>query len=269
MEHSIVTVIQARTGSSRLPRKVLMPLAGKASLIRQVERVQQSRLAGLVVVATTDDPSDDVVVDLCREHGVECFRGDQLDLLDRHYQAGRHFGARDVVKIPSDCQLISPAVIDRVLGFYLERRNDFDFVSNLHPATYPDGNDVEVMPFDLLEEAWREADKPHEREHTTPFFWDQPDRFRIGNVAWETGLDYSMTHRWTLDYREDYDFMSAVFDELHAAKPDFDLNDILALLERRPDIMAINSKFAGVNWYRHHLDDLKTVTPDQTNVNES
>jgi len=169
-----------------------------------------------------------------------------------------------VVKIPSDCPLIDPAVIDKVLMFYRENEGTFDFVSNLHPATYPDGNDVEVMPMGVLEEAWREATKPHEREHTTPFLWDQPARYRVGNVTWESGRDYAMSHRFTIDYPEDYAFISAVYDALYDERRAFSLGDILALLEARPQLMALNAKYAGVNWYRNHLEDLKTITSNET-----
>ncbi|MEJ7662760.1 MAG: hypothetical protein WKG07_25930 [Hymenobacter sp.] len=171
---------------------------------------------------------------------------------------------RGVVKIPSDCPLIDPAVIDKALGFYKENAGQYDFVSNLHPATYPDGNDVEVMTFAALEMAWREAKRPLEREHTTPFFWENPDRFRLANVTWETGLDYSMSHRFTIDYPADYQFIKAVYEALYPANPHFGLADILALLKQRPDIYALNADLAGVNWYRNHLDELRTVDAAQT-----
>ena len=116
-----------------------------------------------------------------------------------------------------------------------------------------------------IEEAWSKADKAFEREHTTPYIWERPDRFRIHNVAWESGLDYSMTHRFTIDYAADYDFISAVYDELwRAERPIFSLQEILALLEAKPELMALNSAYAGVNWYRDHLDELETVSKEQT-----
>lgn len=183
----VVTIVQARTGSTRLPNKVLRPLAGAPLLARMVERVRAARLAGTVVVATTTEPGDDPIADLCRAAGLACFRGDPLDLLDRHYQAALAYAATAVVKIPSDCPLIDPTIIDRVLGHFLDHPGAFDFVSNLHPASYPDGNDVEVMTLEALATAWREATRPLEREHTTPYLWENPDRFRIGNVLWETG----------------------------------------------------------------------------------
>jgi spore coat polysaccharide biosynthesis protein SpsF len=259
-----LVVVQARLGSTRLPGKVLMPLAGRPLLERMVERVRAAETPFDVVVATTTATADDAVAELCRRIDVACFRGHPTDLLDRHVQAARAAGADVVVKIPSDCPLIDPRIIDRVLAYHAADGARFDFVSNLHPATYPDGNDVEAMPMAALEIAWREAKKPLEREHTTPFLWDQPARFRVGNVAWETGIDYSMSHRFTVDYREDYAFVSAVYDELHSDGRVFSLGDILALTDARPDILARNAAYAGVNWYRHHLDDLRTVRAEET-----
>src|SRR3954468_11131426 len=177
-----VVVVQARTGSTRLPGKVLLPVAGAPLLARMLERVRAATTPFEIVVATTIDPSDDPVVDLCRSEGARIFRGHPTDLLDRHVMAARELRADAVVKIPSDCPLIDPAAIDRVLGAF-----EGDFTSNLHPATWPDGHDVEIMTVEALETAHREATKPHEREHTTPFVWDQPQRFRCTNVTWESG----------------------------------------------------------------------------------
>ena len=261
----MLTLIQARRGSSRLPDKVSLDLCGQPLLLRMVERVRRAQLAGRVAVITTTDPADDALVDLCVAHKIEVFRGSPADLLDRHYQAALHFGEENaVVKIPSDCPLIDPAVIDRVIGVYQATAGDADYVSNLHPATYPDGNDVEVMKFEALEIAWRKAERPLEREHTTPYFWENPDQFRLANVVWESGFDYSMSHRFTIDYPQDYEFVKAVYNALYPSNPAFGLADILSLLLREPGIFALNHELAGVNWYRNHLDELKTVDASQT-----
>ena len=257
--YKVVTVIQARTGSTRLPNKVLRPLAGAPLLQRIVERVRAAELAGTVVVATTTEPGDDPIEALCAAADIACFRGHPLDLLDRHYRAGLAHGATAVVKIPSDCPLIDPRVIDRVLGHFLAHPGKFDFVSNLHPASYPDGNDVEVMTIDALATAWREASRPLEREHTTPYLWENPDRFRLGNILWERGLDYSKSHRWTIDYEEDYQFIRAVYDALYPANPRFGLDDILAFVAANPNVAALNAHYAGQYWYRNHPGELKTV----------
>lgn len=262
-----LVVVQARMGSSRLPGKVLLPLAGAPLLQRMLERVRAARTPFDLVVATTDLPADAPVVALCQSIGVPVFRGHPTDLLDRHYKAARAARAEVVVKIPADCPLVDPAAIDRVLGAFLAEPDRFDYLGNLHPATWPDGNDVEVLPFAVLEEAWREAARPFEREHTTPFVWDRPERFRVGNVAWETGRNLSMTHRFTIDYPEDYAFVSSVYAALwRRERPIFGTGDVLELLERDPAVFDLNALHAGVNWYRHHLDELRTVSAHETRL---
>jgi spore coat polysaccharide biosynthesis protein SpsF len=262
----VVTVIQARMGSSRFPGKVILPLAGKSLLVRMVERVNASKNCGRVVVATTYLENDDPIIDICKKNSIPFFRGHPTDLLDRHLNVGKKYDADAIVKIPSDCPLIDPFVIDKVIKYYMDNIASFDYVSNLHPATYPDGNDVEIFSIESLEKAWEEADKQLEREHTTPYFWENPDKFNIGNVLWETGLDYSMSHRWTIDYEEDYKFIETIYNELHNNNPFFSLNDILMLLKEKPEISKINEKYAGVNWYRHHLDELKTISEKNTKI---
>lgn len=263
---NVVTVIQARMGSSRLPQKVSLPLAGKPLLIRMYERVLRSKFIGKLVIATTIESADEPLLKLCEEHKINYYRGHPTDLLDRHFKVALELEADAVVKIPSDCPLIDPGVIDKVLEYYLQNVDKFDYVSNLHPPTYPDGNDVEIMSITALRTAWENASREFEREHTTPFIWENPDKFRIGNVEWETGLNYSMSHRFTIDYLEDYLFIKAVYDELYKANPNFSLEDILKLLEQKPEIKKINEKFNGVNWYRNHLNELKTISEKQTRI---
>ncbi len=265
----IVTIMQARQGSSRLPGKVTLPLMGKPLFMRQLERMKAARLCGTLVVATTTSPEDDSIASLCVTEGIPCFRGHATDLLDRHYQLAREYRADIVLKIPSDCPLIDPRVIDKVIGFFLDNRHLYDYVSNLHPATYPDGNDVEIMPFNTLEQAWMQAEKLFEREHTTPYIWERPELFRIGNVTMDSGDDYSLVHRWTIDYEEDYRFIKAVYEALYEKDNLFSLESILELLRRRNDIYTINAGRAGVNWYRNHLDELKTISPSQTKIIEA
>jgi len=260
----IITVIQARVGSSRLPGKALLPILGKPLLYRIVERVSAARHVGTIVVATSNEPQDDAIVEMCVMDGIQCIRGSESDLLDRHFLSANLFKADIIAKIPSDCPLIDPVIIDKVFLTFLEECGDVDFVSNLHPATYPDGNDVEVMTMQALTTAWQGATRDFEREHTTPFIWERPELFKMKNVDWETGLNYSMSHRWTIDYIEDYQFIKTVYENLYLENPAFGLNDILELLESNPEIAKINRKFAGMNWYRSHLDELKTISDEQT-----
>lgn len=261
---NIVIIIQARMSSSRLPRKVLMPLLDKSLLARMIERLQQIKYQARLVIATSESADDDIIEQEAQALQTDCFRGDLNNLLDRHYQAAKLYNADLVLKIPSDCPLIDPKAVDRVLDYFFKNDAKFDFVSNLHPATWPDGNDVEVMTMACLEKTWQEASRALELEHTTPYIWENPDKFRIGNVAWETGEDYSMSHRFTIDYLQDYQFIARVYEELYPQKSNFSCADILELLEAKPEIYHINAQYAGVNWYRNHLGELKTVGSDQT-----
>lgn len=266
MQDKIVIIVQARMSSSRLPGKVLLPLAGKSLLMRMIERISMIQYPVTIVIATSTDTTDDVIENEAYLNNVPCYRGSLSNLLDRHYEAAKKYKADLVLKIPSDCPLIDPAIIDETLDMFYENGGRYDYVSNLHPATYPDGNDVEIMTMDCLTKAWKEAQHPWELEHTTPYIWEHPELFRVGNLEWKTGLDLSMSHRFTIDYPEDYDFIVQVYKKLYQAKRNFSCNDILQLLENEPKIYEINSYHAGINWYRNHLSDLKTITAEQTRI---
>jgi len=255
-----LVVVQARMGSSRLPGKVLLPLAGRPLLERMLQRLLAARFPFQVCVATSTATRDEPIRQLCRRIAVPVVSGHPTDLLQRHLTAAQTFGADVVVKIPSDCPLIDPTVVDQVLGYYAAHEADFDFVTNLQPPSWPDGNDVEVMPRHVLELAAREATEAFQREHTTPFIWDQPERFRIGNVSWGDGRDLSKSHRFTIDYPEDYAFIAGVYDELcTSTRPVFELSEILRLLGRKPELLQLNARWLGQSWHHAALGQLRSV----------
>lgn len=254
-----VIVVQARIASTRLPGKVLLPAAGRPLLEWMLARVRASRHAQHVVVATTRSPIDDPLVALCARLGIEAYRGHPEDCLDRHYQVGVAAGADTVVKIPSDCPLIDPTIIDRVLDSYAGARGAYDYVSNLHPGSWPDGNDVEVMSMHALTAAWLEAKDAFDREHTTPFIWSRPERFRPFNVHWQTGLDHSHTHRWVVDWPEDYALVREVIETLASrdttdltSAAQFDLHAILGLMAERPELAELNARHRGYSHWAAH-----------------
>ena len=259
-----VIVVQARMSSSRLPGKVMLPILGESLLYRMIERLRMISHKAEIVIATSREKADDIIAGEATKMDVACYRGSLDNLLDRHYRAAKMLNADVVLKIPSDCPLIDPLIIDDVLSFYFARPGIYDYVSNLHPATFPDGNDVEIMTMNCLERTWKEAARPLELEHTTPYIWENPEKFNIGNVLWLTDNDYSMSHRFTIDYEADYHFIKRVFEELYPDKKNFSCYDILNLLDKKPAIYDINKQYAGVNWYRNHLGELKTISPAQT-----
>ncbi len=233
-----VAIIQARMGSTRLPGKVLRPLAGQPMLARVVERVGRSRRVDETVIATTVATADQALEDLCRERGWFCDRGSEDDVLDRYCQSARRHRADRVVRITSDCPLIDPGLIDEVVAVLV--REKADYASNtLEPRTFPRGLDVEVFPFAALERAWREDQNPAWREHVTPFLYRHPERFRLARVANDEDLS---RHRWTVDTAEDYELVRRVYD--HFGDSAFGWQDVLRLLEDHPDWLRINQ---GVN----------------------
>jgi len=253
----ILTILQARVSSSRLPGKVLMPLCGKAMLSRQIERIRRSTSIQRLLVATSDDESDDAIEAICRAEGVECFRGSLNDVLDRFYQAALVMRPTHVVRLTGDCPLTDPALIDSLVEYYL--KGACDYASNALEPTYPDGLDAEIFRFVCLAEAWREAKLPSQREHVTPFIYQQPERYKIGALRGSIDLSHM---RWTVDEPADFEFISRIYDELYVLNPSFTTEDILHLLERRPDLMKLNT---GI---RRNEGYLKSIDGDALNVLE-
>jgi spore coat polysaccharide biosynthesis protein SpsF (cytidylyltransferase family) len=223
-------IIQARTGSTRLPGKVLAPIAGRTMLLRVVDRTARARTIDRVVVATSTDRADDRVAALCADEGVPCFRGSETDVLGRYAGAARRFGSDAIVRITADCPLLDPEVVDRVVGEF--QQGGRDYVANINPPTFPDGLDVEAMSAKALFEADAEARLASEREHVTLFIRNRPERFRIGNVVHGTDLS---ALRWTVDAPGDLEFVRAVYERL--GEGPFGLDAVLDLLRREPGLV--------------------------------
>lgn len=233
---TVVAVVQARTGNTRLPGKVLLDLAGQPMLVRCVERLQRAQTVDRVVVATTTEPADDAIVSLCNARGWKYFRGSEADVLDRYYRTAVAHRADVVVRVTSDCPLIDPEVTDRVVREFLDRQPDVDYASNGLPRrTFPRGLDTEVMRFDALERAWREDTDPASREHVTPYIYRTTGRFRLHGV---TNPDDHSAQRWTVDTPEDLAFVRRIFG--HFGHDRFSWLEVLALLADHGDWVQFN-----------------------------
>ena len=230
-----VLIVQARMTSTRLPGKVLLPLAGEPMLMRLVQRLRRVQRADGMVIATTTNPTDNPIATLCAQLDVPCHRGSEHDVLSRYADAARLHGADVVVRITSDCPLIDPALIDQVIEVYEE--GDSDYVSNMLPPTWPYGMAVEVFSAAALAQAHAEASQSAEREHVTPFIYWHPERYRLRNLASPVDLSH---HRWTVDTPEDYELVRRLFETLIPAHPEFTQADVLAVLDAHPDWLRIN-----------------------------
>jgi spore coat polysaccharide biosynthesis protein SpsF len=228
---AILAVLQARMSSSRLPGKVLKPLLGRPMLARQIERVKRSALIDRMLVATSSAGDDAAIEQLCAELSVGCYRGSLDDVLDRFYRAAQASNPAYIVRLTGDCPLADPELIDAVIRYCVD--GGYDYVSNALQPTFPDGLDTEVLRFACLEEAWREARLPSEREHVTPFIYNRPERFRIGSYT--NQVDYSHL-RWTVDEPEDFSLVEKIYTALYPVNPRFSSEDILAFIGRNPGI---------------------------------
>ena len=232
-----VALIQARMGSSRFPGKVLADLSGRPMLWHVVKRVRQARNVDQVVVATTNEAADDPIAQFCAQEGIDCFRGSEHDVLDRFYRAAKASGADVVIRVTADCPLIDPEVIDKVISRF--ERGDCDYACNVFVRyTYPDGLDTEVFSFQALERAWREASKPSEREHVTPYL--RTDKFRTANVESETPVSPAK-YRWTVDHLADLEFVRRVYAAF-SENGNFRFRDVFDLLKERPDLATIQAE---------------------------
>jgi spore coat polysaccharide biosynthesis protein SpsF (cytidylyltransferase family) len=248
----VTAIIQARMGSTRLPGKVLRPLAGRPMLSRIVERVRASAAVSTVVVATSDREGDEPIRRACADEGVDCFAGSEQDVLDRFYRAATQFGGDPLIRITADCPLVDPALLTELVGRFSS--GDYDHVGIatgagaifLGGGRYPDGLDAECFSAAALERAWREATSIQDREHVTPFIWRRKDLFRTGQVL--SAVDYSQL-RWTVDNEADFEVITRIYDALYRPNRVFHVEDVLHFLAAHPELAAANEAFVGKEGY--------------------
>lgn len=230
----VTAILQGRVGSTRLPGKVLLPLAGKPVMQHVYERILHCSRVDRIIIATSDAPQDDPIVELFENQGVPVFRGSESDPLDRYYHASIEHGAEHVVRVMADCPLTDPKVIDEVVNSYFEGDCDLCYLG----GEYPTGLDTTVFSFQALKRCHLEAQQRSEREHVTSYMTNNPEQFRIKVVEMHEGLYH---HRWVMDHEADYRFMQAVYETLYKPGDLFVSRDILSLLDSRPDLAEINA----------------------------
>lgn len=233
-----LAMIQARCGSSRLPRKVLKDLCGKTVLERVIERVQQSKYVDEVMVVTSLNPEDIPIVNKVSELGLRVYCGSSLDVLDRYYQASRLIKPDNVIRITADCPVFDYELLDEAIG---EFKEDSDYLGSI-TETFADGLDLEIVRYDSLEKCWSEAKLLSEREHVTLYIKNHKELFNIQDFVCKLGDLHN--ERWTIDEPEDYIFIKKLYEYfLSINKKYFLTSDIIKYLNENPDIREINKGF--------------------------
>ena len=235
----IVATIEARMNSSRLPGKILLPLAGKPSLERLVERARKSKKVDEVVVATTVSASDDAVEQWAQKAGVSIYRGSEEDVLLRVLEAARAYRGDVIVELTGDCPLIDPTMIDSLIEMY--QNSDFDYVSNVLERTYPRGWDVQVFARKILEEVNLSTNDLADRENVSLYIYEHPERFKLGGMKAPKEL-YGPDIRICVDTLEDFQLVEAVYNALYFKNSDSTAYDVMDFLKKNPKVTALNQR---------------------------
>lgn len=236
-DKKIIATIEARMTSSRLPGKVLLPLAGKPALERLVERIQRSLYVDEIVVATTTNREDDHIIELCNKIGCKYFRGSEDDVLRRVLDATNSAAGDIIVEITGDCPLIDHRHIDKVVKMFFS--GDYDYASNTVERSFPDGFDVQVFPVRVLQRVDELTDDPIDRVHVSYYIYSHPGKFKL--VNWMAAGDMFWPDlRVTLDEKADYDLLDRIFKELIPINEDFSADDVVGLLKSKPELTNIN-----------------------------
>lgn len=232
-----IAIIQARMGSTRLPGKILKPVLGQPMLARQIERVKRAQTLDQIIVATTTDSLDAPIYRLANQLDIPSYRGSTNNVLDRFYQAALRFNADIIVRLTGDCPVIDPAVIDTTVTTF--HRSHSDYVSNVHRRSFPRGMDVEVFNFKTLELAWRQAKSNYDCEHVTAYIYAKPQRFKLKTILAPPSLGRPEL-RLTVDEPADLKLIRQIYQRLYPRKPNFNLQDIIILLDQHPKLTTIN-----------------------------
>lgn len=245
---AIGCIIQARMGSTRLLGKVMLMVDTNPVLYYVIKQLQYCKLFEKMIVATTVLEEDDKIVKCVQNLGIEWFRGSPQDVLDRYYQCAKKFSLETIVRITADNPLIDPTIVDALIVKF--NSGSYDYVSNFLPRTFPQGTEVEVFSLHALERAWRNAKKPSEREHVTPYFYNNPDMFNISVVRYSQNISHL---RWTVDSENDLELIRMIASKLK--KRPILMTDILDLLSKEPHLININKDYVVNEGYLKSLKE--------------
>ena len=204
-----------------------------------IERLRRAVRVDQVVVATTDRPADDVIEQLARRLGVNCFRGSSDDVLDRVLRAAQAHKADLIVEMTGDCPLLDPGIVDRTIELFLSGR--YDYVSNIVERTFPRGLDTQVFPVKVLAEVAQVTNDPADRENVSLYIYEHPERYKLGNLSAPPELSRADL-RLTVDTKDDLALITEIYQRLYPRKPDFTIYDVIRLLNENPELTKLNER---------------------------
>jgi spore coat polysaccharide biosynthesis protein SpsF len=242
----IAAIIQARTGSTRLPNKVFKQLCDKPLIWHVTNRLKYSKKIEAIILATTLNPNDDALEIWAIENNIQCYRGSEDNVLERYFRAAQNFKVDTIVRITADDPFKDPQIIDKVITLFEEEKLDFAYNNN--PPTFPEGLDTEVFSFEALERAYNDSVDSFEKEHVTQYFYRNPSLFSQTCLRNPTDLSYL---RWTIDTQKDWDMAEIVYNSLYLPNEIFNMSDILELIKRNPSIAEINSTVERSTMYKN------------------
>jgi len=237
----ICAIIQARTGSERLPGKVLMNIEGRSMLWHIIERLKKSQKINGIILAIPDTKKNEILEKFAKENYIKYYCGSEENVLERYYKASKNFGIDIIVRITADNPLIDPEIIDKGVEKHLKSKADFtaSFEDGVvSKRTFPMGIDVEIFNFSALERANQEAEHSYQKEHVTEYFFENPNKFRLN--LFENKDDFS-DFRWTVDEEKDLQFVREIYKKLYRKDKIFLMEDVVALLKKYPELSKINN----------------------------
>ena len=240
-------IIQARTGSKRFLNKVLINIENKPMICHVIDRVKKALFVDQIILATSNNPDDQILLKIADDENIIGFVGEEEDVLGRFYHAALEYNADPIIRVTADCPLIDPSLIDKMIKFYDEE--DYDYISNTIERTFPDGLDIEIFSFAILEKTHMQAKWKSEREHVTPYMVKNQNLFKVFNYKNEHDLS---NLRWCVDQKLDLDMIERIFQEMKP-KAFFSTDDVLRLLSKKPEISKINSQIKTNQGYIESL----------------
>ena len=243
-------IVQARMGSTRLPNKVLMKIDDNNTILDFViNQLKSSKYLDQIIIATTNLPIDDKIINFAKKKQIKYFRGSEKDVLSRYYDCAKSFSLDSIVRITSDCPLIDPNILDNLIEKYID--SNCDFISPGFPRTYPQGSaDIEVFSFEALEKMWRESKKPSEREHVCTYMYNNPDKFNILKIP--NSLNFSNL-KLSVDKVEDLKFVQEIVKRIH--KRPILFNNVLNILKNEPELVQINKNYVLEEGYKKSIEE--------------